>query len=61
MKSIIINGSQVGVFSYIFIEEEEFLADESFRLEFLKIADKVSLITKNGKIKRRSKEYYMEC
>ena len=60
MKSIIINGSQVGVFSYIFIEEDEFLADESFRLEFLKIVDKVSLITKNGKIKRRSKEYYME-
>lgn len=61
MKSIIINGSQVGVFSYIFIEEDEFLADESFRLEFLKTANKVSLITKNGKIKRRSKEYYMEC
>ena len=61
MERIIINGSQVGIFSYIFIEEEEFLADESFRLEFLKIVDKVSLITKNGKIKRRSKEYYMEC
>lgn len=61
MKSIIINGSQVGVFSYIFIEEDEFLADESFRLEFLKTANKVSLITKTGKIKRRSKEYYMEC
>lgn len=60
-RSIIINGSQVGVFSYIFIEEEEFLAEESFRLDFLKMVDKVAIITKKGKIKRRSKEYYMEC
>ena len=60
VRSIIINGSQVGVFSYIFVDEEEFLAEESIRLDFLKVVDKVALITKNGKIKRRSKEYYME-
>lgn len=68
MTSLLLSGSKVGILPYIFINEDDFLADKSFREHILKILVNaiennpkvIHLIDENGDLVNKPIIYYKE-